>query len=113
MSWHKIFWRSTKVSMGVGPSPHPFRFISPGAWKSQVPPRYRMTVLLLSLSLSLNVGCGAVGKPIPPEDVGIEAKKRKQERETGGEQDKTGIEEPLPATEQPEELPPFYPIGGR
>ena len=74
---------------------------------------YRFALLLLGFVLSLNVGCGAVGKPIPPEDVGIEAKKRKQEREGRAGQDKPDIDEPLPATEQPEELPSLYPIGVR
>jgi len=63
--------------------------------------------------LSLLLGCGAVGKPIPPEDVGIEAKIKKQERKSKGEQETPSVDEPVPVTEQPEELPPFYPIGVR
>lgn len=73
----------------------------------------RLFILMLGFVLSLNVGCGAVGKPIPPEDVGIEAKKRKQEQEGKAGQDHSDIDEPLPATEQPEELPSLYPIGVR
>ena len=68
------------------------------------------------LIVSLLWGCGAVGKPIPPEDVGIEAKIQKQEREAKAEQEAQSAQptdEPIPVTEQPEELPPFYPIGVR
>jgi len=59
------------------------------------------------------MGCGAVGPPIPPEDVGIEAKIRKQEQEkvrsagTLSEDGATSIEE------EAVELPAFYPIGTR
>ncbi|MGD9852723.1 MAG: hypothetical protein AB7T38_15830 [Nitrospirales bacterium] len=113
MNQQKIIRPPQKVSLGFRPSLRSFRLISPSPWKLLVLPPYGLTVLLLSLSLSLQFGCGAVGKPIPPEDVGIEAKKRKQERETGVNPDKSGMEDPLPATEQPEELPPLFPIGAR
>lgn len=63
--------------------------------------------------MNLLLGCGAVGKPIPPEEVGIEAKIKKQEQETKAEQEKPSVDEPVPITEQQEELPPFYPIGVR
>jgi hypothetical protein len=59
------------------------------------------------------MGCGAVGPPIPPEDVGIEAKIRKQQRATT--KDNVGASED-PATsveEETVELPVFYPIGTR
>ncbi len=62
---------------------------------------------------SFVMGCGAVGAPIPPEDVGIEAKIRKQEQEkarsagTLSEDGATSIEE------EDVELPVFYPIGTR
>jgi len=63
--------------------------------------------------MSLILGCGAVGKPIPPEDVGIEAKVKKQEERDKGEQEKLSTEEPVSVTDQPEELPPLYPVGVR
>ena len=63
--------------------------------------------------LTFPIGCGAVGPPIPPEDVGIEAKIRKQKRSTT--QDNIGNSED-PATlgeEEAVELPALYPIGTR
>ena len=43
--------------------------------------RLMMSLGLLAL-LVFPMGCGAVGPPIPPEDVGIEAKIRKQQQAT-------------------------------
>jgi hypothetical protein len=74
--------------------------------------RFMMSVGFLAL-LTFPMGCGAVGPPIPPEDVGIEAKIRKQQRSTT--QDNVGASED-PATSGEEdtvELPAFYPIGTR
>lgn len=113
MNHQKIVGGPPIASLGFGHSLRTFRVIISRCWKLWVSRPSGLTVLLVSLSLSLHFGCGAVGKPIPPEDVGIEAKKRKQERETGVEQGTPGVEEPLPATEQPEELPPLYPVGTR
>ncbi len=60
----------------------------------------------------LTLGCGAVGPPIPPEKVGIEAK-ASQQRQTildeAGEE--PGDQEPT--EEEAVELPSFYPIGTR
>jgi hypothetical protein len=50
------------------------------------------------------MGCGAVGPPIPPEDVGIEAK---IDPAGTSEDTATSIEE------ETVELPDFYPIGTR
>lgn len=69
--------------------------------------------LAYGMVMSLSLGCGAVGKPIPPEDVGIEAKIRKQGQKAQTEPGEPLTEEPIPITEQPEELPPLYPIGVR
>jgi predicted small lipoprotein YifL len=74
--------------------------------------RFRLTLCFLTLLMFL-MGCGAIGPPIPPEDVGIEAKIRKQQQATT--QDK-GIASEDPATsveEETVELPVFYPIGTR
>ena len=61
----------------------------------------------------LLMGCGAVGPPIPPEDVGIEAKVRKQEKEKA-QADGTSIEDGDDSVdEEGVELPEFYPIGTR
>ncbi len=63
--------------------------------------------------LSGLTGCGAVGSPIPPEDVGIAAKVRKQERDTGPP-DNTLLEDGATSIEEETvELPAFYPIGTR
>jgi len=74
--------------------------------------RFILTLCFFVLLIS-PIGCGAVGPPIPPEDIGIEAKIRKQERE------KAQLEGPLsqdletPVEEEAVELPSFYPIGTR
>ena len=63
--------------------------------------------------LSFLSGCGAVGAPIPPEDVGIATKVRKQEREKAL-QESTYLEDGTTAVEEETvELPAFYPIGTR
>ncbi|HBP87019.1 MAG TPA: hypothetical protein DD706_04900 [Nitrospiraceae bacterium] len=60
-----------------------------------------------------SLGCGAVGPPIPPENVGIEAKVRKQQqdqiRKEGG-LDEDPLNVPL---EEAVELPTVYPINTR
>jgi hypothetical protein len=74
--------------------------------------RFMIPLGFLAL-LIFPMGCGAVGPPIPPEDVGIEAKIRKQQRATT--KDNVGASED-PATsveEETIELPAFYPIGTR
>lgn len=62
---------------------------------------------------SLIIGCGAVGNPIPPEEVGIEAKIQKQQQEASQKKGVQPAEEPVSPTDQPEELPSFFPIGVR
>lgn len=59
------------------------------------------------------VGCGAVGRPIPPEEVGIEAKVQKQRQEASQKKGIPPVEEHDLPTDQPEELPSFFPIGVR
>jgi len=59
------------------------------------------------------MGCGAVGPPIPPEKVGIEAKIRKQQQDqvrTEGGLDADPLNVPL---EETVELPTVYPIDTR
>ena len=55
-------------------------------------------------------GCGAVGPLIPPEDVGIEAKRLEQQRQ---QEEKTLPVEGILAGEEELELPPLRPIGTR
>ena len=71
-----------------------------------------ITFGMLALFLS-PIGCGAVGPPIPPEEVGIEAKARKQRQDQAGKEEITA-EDPMSSTaEEPVELPSLYPIGTR
>jgi len=63
------------------------------------------------LCLSLGTACGQVSAPIPPEDVGIEAKVRKQQKQIQ-EQEKPTDDE-VPIEEESVELPPLRPIGTR
>jgi hypothetical protein len=69
----------------------------------------------MGILISLFLGCGAVDKPIAPEDVGIEAKVRQQQREEAEKESAIPSEEDevIPATDLPEELPSFFPIGVR
>ncbi len=62
---------------------------------------------------SLVMSCGAVGAPIPPEDVGIEAKVRKQQRENTPSAVTLNEDGTSPIEEEGVELPVFYPIGTR
>lgn len=63
----------------------------------------------LSLLCVLGTGCGMVGDPIPPEDIGIEAKVRAQQ----AEQRRAAQEEKriAPIEESDMALPPLQPIG--
>ncbi len=58
-------------------------------------------------------GCGAVGSPIPPEDVGIAAKVRKQKRDTAPPESTLREDGTTAVEEEIVELPAFYPIGTR
>ena len=63
--------------------------------------------------LSVLAGCGAVGSPIAPEDVGIATKVRKQQRDTALSE-RALLEDGTPSIEEETvELPAFYPIGTR
>jgi predicted small lipoprotein YifL len=67
-----------------------------------------IVILLLSL-----IGCGAVGPPIPPEEVGIEAKVRKQQQDQARKEGLTEEEQLTTPVEEAVELPALYPIGTR
>ena len=67
-------------------------------------------IMLLFL---LQISCGAVGPPIPPEEVGIEAKLRKQ-RQDQDRKAGIAIEDQMTSPEEEAvELPALYPIGTR
>jgi len=59
------------------------------------------------------LGCGAVGPPIPPENIGIEAKIRKQQREKVQSEGTLSQDLATQVEEEAVELPTFYPIGTR
>ena len=59
------------------------------------------------------MGCGAVGSPIPPEDVGIEAKVRKQQQKNTQQAGTLSEDATISIEEEGVELPVFYPIGTR
>ncbi len=63
--------------------------------------------LAAAVVLDLVGGCGKVGSPIPPEDVGIAAK-LEQERQEQAKRDKKEAER-----EEELELPPLRPFGTR
>jgi len=75
--------------------------------------RLRILISFFVLSI-LPVGCGAVGPPIPPEDVGIEAKIRQQQQQDIAIDQDAALEDPATVLEEETvELPALYPIGTR
>lgn len=78
----------------------------------RTPTQYFLTFCMLILLFS-SKGCGAVGPPIPPENVGIEAKRLKQQQDQArkeGGLDEDPLNVPL---EEAVELPTVYPIDTR
>lgn len=72
--------------------------------------------------MGLLMGCGVVGPPIPPEDVGVArmiAQQKKQHESEGAgqkqkiEEQETGEGAPLVPVGQDQELPPLRPVGTR
>jgi len=57
-------------------------------------------------------GCGVVGPPLPPEDIGIEAKiqSQKQAAENQAENNESSI---VPLGEEDVTLPPLQPLGAQ
>ncbi len=72
-----------------------------------------MVITGLFVLMTVLKGCAAVGPPIAPEEVGIEAKIRKHQKENQAQ----GTSPEYPGTPVAEdetiELPVFYPIGTR
>ena len=113
MSHHETLSDTQKGRLAFSPGWPSSKTTLPAQWNFLISSFLFGRSAAVGVILSLLLGCGAVGKPIPPEDVGIEAKIKKQERESKGEQETPSVDEPVPVTEQPEELPSFYPIGVR
>lgn len=64
--------------------------------------------LAAAVVLDLLGGCGKVGPPIPPEDIGIAAKIERERREQAAKD-----REAEPQREEEVELPPLRPVGIR
>jgi len=71
-----------------------------------------ITFGLMALFFS-TIGCGAVGPPIPPEEVGIEAKLRKQQQDQARKEEMAAEDQMTTPVEEAVELPALYPIGTR
>lgn len=67
------------------------------------------TIVLTSILFSFAAGCGVVGSPIAPEDIGIEAKIRAQRQ--AEEQRSTPQAQPVAPEESDIVLPPLQPVG--
>lgn len=77
----------------------------------KTPTQYFLNLCMLVLLFS-SMGCGAVGPPIAPENVGIEAKILKQQQDEARKEG--GAEDPLNVPlEETVELPTVYPIDTR
>ena len=71
-------------------------------------------ILLSILFMFVTAACGAAGFPIAPEEVGLEAKIRKQQRERQRSlAPNTQGEYVIPLEEESVELPPLHPVGVR
>lgn len=69
--------------------------------------------LSLMALLFIPLGCGAVGPPIAPEEVGIEAKIRQQRQERLRREGRSADDQVISPLEEPMELPELYPIDTR
>ncbi|MDR4500796.1 MAG: hypothetical protein MRJ96_04990 [Nitrospirales bacterium] len=60
----------------------------------------------------MSSGCGASGPPIAPEEVGLEAKIRAQQKQArdGSLDNEDGV---VPLEEEAVQLPAMYPVGTR
>ena len=65
--------------------------------------------LMVTVLVSCAAGCGVVGAPIAPEDIGIEAKVRAQRQ--AEEQRSTPEGQPVSPEEPEVVLPPLQPVG--
>ena len=71
---------------------------------------YVSSLLCLCGLLVFLTSCGVVGPPIPPEDIGIEAKIRSQNKPKKTQNDG---EEVVPIEEEPISLPPLQRVGSQ
>ncbi|RMH33557.1 MAG: hypothetical protein D6690_11420 [Nitrospirae bacterium] len=77
---------------------------------------HNLTKILLILYICVlwsSGGCGVVGPPIPPEDVGIEAKMREQASQHPTPAQTTESDTATDLETEPVSLPPLRPVGER
>ncbi len=67
--------------------------------------------LIVGFLLSVCAGCGAAGAPIAPEDVGLEAKIREQQKPSRVQLENG--EELVPLEEEAVQLPNLHSVGTR
>ena len=75
-----------------------------------------MKVFALACAACVLVGCGTIGSPIPPEDVGLAPLIERQMRQDALDAKKLDAEESQPLMEpqgQDVDLPPLRPVGTR
>lgn len=71
---------------------------------------HSLLLLFLLLPILLTQSCGAVGPPLPPEDIGIEAKIRSQQQATQNKLEQAEIEI-VPIDQENAMLPIIQPLG--
>ena len=69
-----------------------------------------LRILVSAMLLSFAAGCGVMGSPIAPEDIGIEAKIRAQRQ---AEEQRATPEASSPEEEPEVVLPPLRPVGNQ
>lgn len=69
-----------------------------------------LRILVSAMMVSCAAGCGVMGAPIAPEDIGIEAKIRAQRQ---AEAPRATPEAPSPEEEPEVVLPPLRPVGNQ
>lgn len=63
----------------------------------------------IGVTIMVLLGCGTVGPPLPPEQIGIEAKIRQQRAQE--DSDRSTQEKIIPIGEGEVVLPPLQPVG--
>jgi len=72
-----------------------------------------MSSLAILLAAGFLVGCGVVGPPIPPEDVGVARTVAEQKRRDAQQQGETESQVEAEPQGQDVNLPPLRPVGTR
>jgi len=76
------------------------------------PIRHLPLSLFLILVMGSAQGCGVVGPPLPPEDIGIEAKIRSQ-KQAETHTTENGEQQVVPLDQEDVTLPPIQPLGAQ